>query len=58
MSDVVRVKYYLPDCSGFEACWPVLKEYFGDNPPAATMLECNLIDPKYLIEIEVTAVAP
>ena len=58
LSDVVRVKYYLPDCSEFEVCMPVLREYFGDHPPAATMLECNLIDPKYLIEIEVTAVAP
>ncbi|MEL6324441.1 MAG: RidA family protein [Pseudomonadota bacterium] len=54
---VVRVKYYLPDVSQFESCYPVLREYFGANPPAATMLECNLIDPKYLIEIELTAIA-
>ena len=30
---------------------------FGDNPPAATMVECGLIDDKYRIEIEVTALA-
>jgi enamine deaminase RidA (YjgF/YER057c/UK114 family) len=57
-SDVVRVNYYLPDRREFEACWPILAEVFGDNPPAATMIECGLIDPKYRIEIEVTALAP
>lgn len=52
---VVRVIYYLPDRSEFEPCWPVLLDVFGANPPAATMIECGLIDPKYRIEIEVTA---
>lgn len=56
-ANAVRVTYMLPDASDFEACWPVLKEAFGDDPPAATMIECGLIDPKYLIEIEVTALA-
>ncbi|TNJ43931.1 RidA family protein [Phaeobacter sp. B1627] len=56
-ADVVRVTYYLPDASEFEPCWPILAETFGANPPAATMIECNLIDPKYRIEIEVTALA-
>jgi len=54
-ADVVRVNYYLPHASDFEPCWPILWQTFGDNPPAATMVECNLIDPKYKIEIEVTA---
>ncbi|UWR85637.1 RidA family protein [Phaeobacter inhibens] len=57
-ADVVRVNYYLPDRAEFEPCWPVLAQTFGDNPPAATMIECGLIDPKFRIEIEVTAVAP
>ena len=57
-ADVVRVNYYLPDRAEFEPCWPVLVETFGENPPAATMVECGLIDPKYRIEIEVTALAP
>jgi len=57
-SDVVRVTYYLPDREEFESCWPLLRAAFGDNPPAATMLECGLIDPKYRIEIEVTALLP
>ncbi|WP_293575965.1 RidA family protein [Phaeobacter sp.] len=57
-SDVVRVTYYLPDAAEFEPCWPILRDVFGANPPAATMLCCDLIDPKFRIEIEVTAVAP
>ena len=55
---VVRVTYMLPDAGEFEACWPLLAETFGAAPPAATMIECGLIDPKYRIEIEVTALAP
>lgn len=54
-ADVVRVTYMLPDRSDFEPCWPILSECFGENPPAATMIECGLIDPRFLIEIEVTA---
>ncbi len=55
LSDIVRVTYMLPAAAEFEACWPALREAFGDAPPAATMIECGLIDPKYRIEIEVTA---
>jgi len=55
---IVRINYYLPDRHEFEPCWPILAEVFGDNPPAATMIECGLIDPKFRIEIEVTALAP
>jgi enamine deaminase RidA (YjgF/YER057c/UK114 family) len=58
VSDVVRVTYMLPAADEFEACWPALRGMFGDNPPAATMIECGLIDPKYRIEIEVTAYKP
>ena len=58
LADAVRVTYYLPDRSEFEPCWPILAAAFGANPPAATMIECGLIDAKYRIEIEVTALAP
>lgn len=55
MADVVRVNYILPDRNDFEPCWPQLRAAFGDNPPAATMIEAGLIDPAMKIEIEVTA---
>lgn len=56
--DVVRVTYMLPDPGDFEPCWPILAATFGAHPPAATMISCALIDPKYRIEIEVTALLP
>lgn len=57
-ADVVRVTYMLPDRAEFEPCWPILRDAFADNPPVTTMIECGLIDPKYRIEIEVTALLP
>ena len=57
LDKAVRVNYYLSDAVEFEPCWPLLRAAFGENPPAATMIECNLIDPKYRIEIEITALA-
>lgn len=58
MADVVRVNYILPDRDDFEPCWPQLRAAFGENPPAATMIEAGLIDPAMKIEIEVTARLP
>jgi enamine deaminase RidA (YjgF/YER057c/UK114 family) len=54
-ADVVRVHYLLPDGGDFEACWPALREVFGDVRPAATMMQVPLMDPAMKIEIEVTA---
>jgi enamine deaminase RidA (YjgF/YER057c/UK114 family) len=53
--DVVRVTYILPNAAEFPQCWPVLRKYFGQIRPAATMLNAGLADPKMRIEIEVTA---
>ncbi len=55
MQDIVRVTYILPNKADFETCWPVLRKYFGEIKPAATMLEAGLADEKMKIEIEVTA---
>ena len=55
MSDIVRVHYILPDAAEFQACWPVLRRWFGDIRPAATMFSAGLADPRMRIEIEVTA---
>ena len=55
VADVVRIKYLLPDAADFEPCWPVLKRWFGDVRPAATMISAGLADARMRIEIEVTA---
>jgi enamine deaminase RidA (YjgF/YER057c/UK114 family) len=55
LTSVVRVLYILPDASDFEKCWPVLKKYFGDIKPAATMISASLADSRMKIEIQVTA---
>jgi len=55
VADVVRVRYLLPDRADFEPCWPILRRWFGEVRPAATMMVCGLADPRMLIEIEVTA---
>jgi enamine deaminase RidA (YjgF/YER057c/UK114 family) len=55
LKDIVRVQYLLPFAEDFEACWPALREAFGEIRPAATMLSAGLADPRMKIEIEVTA---
>ena len=54
-ADVVRVRYILPNAADFEPCWPVLRRYFGEVRPAATMIAAGLADPRMKIEVEVTA---
>ena len=55
LHDVVRVMYILPVAGDFQQCWPILRQYFGDIRPAATMIAAGLADPRMRIEIEVTA---
>jgi len=54
-ADVVRVHYILPRVEDFPPCWPVLRRYFGDVRPAATMISAGLADARMKIEIAVTA---
>lgn len=55
VKDVVRVRYILPDRTDFPKTWPVLKRWFGDVKPAATMIQSGLMEEAMKIEIEVTA---
>ena len=55
MRDVVRVRYILPNGDDFPQSWPILRKYFGDVRPAATMISAGLADSRMRIEIEVTA---
>lgn len=56
MSDVVRVRYILPDADDFPKCHNLLRTAFGGSRPAATMFSAGLAGPKMKIEIEVTAI--
>ncbi|GHJ47469.1 hypothetical protein Cs7R123_48110 [Catellatospora sp. TT07R-123] len=58
LADVVRVRYLLPEREDFEPCWPALRQAFGQVRPAATMVVCDLYDPRMKIEIEVDARVP
>jgi len=53
--DVVRITYVVPNAEDFEKCWPVPRRYLGNIRPAAMMISAKLLDPRMLIEIEVTA---
>jgi enamine deaminase RidA (YjgF/YER057c/UK114 family) len=55
LADVVRVTYIVPSMADFKPTWPVLRKYFGEIRPAATMISAGLADPRMKIEIEVTA---
>ena len=55
IQDVIRVRYILPDARMFPECWPLLKEWFGDVRPAATMIQAGLMKEEMLIEVEATA---
>jgi enamine deaminase RidA (YjgF/YER057c/UK114 family) len=58
IKDVVRVRYILPQKSDFPKCWPVLRKWFGEVRPAATMIQAGLMEEIMKIEIEVTAKKP
>jgi len=55
LEDIVRVMYIVPVASEFQQCWPVLRRYFGEIRPAATMISAGLADERMKIEIQVTA---
>ena len=45
----------LPDRDDFKTCVPILRDRLGAAPPAATMIQAELLDPRMKVEIEVTA---
>jgi enamine deaminase RidA (YjgF/YER057c/UK114 family) len=56
-ADVVHTRMYLADAAHWTAVGRAHGETFAVAPPAATMLVTGLLDPRMLVEIEVTAVA-
>ena len=56
LSDVIRTRMYVTDISQWRGIGAVHAEFFGANPPAATMVEVSaLIEPGLLVEIEADA---
>lgn len=56
MSDVVRVVYLVHDADAFPACFPLLRDAFGDARPALTLRLVGGFDtPDVKIELELTA---
>ncbi len=56
MHDVVRVTYLMRDADGFPACFPLLRDAFGDARPAATLFLVGRFDVADMqIELELLA---
>jgi len=54
--DVVRTRMYVTNMDNWESIGATHQAFFGEHPPAATMVEISrLIHPDLLIEIELSA---
>ncbi len=56
LADVVRTRMFITDITRWEEAGRAHGEFFGTIKPVTSMVEVSgLIDPDYLVEIEVTA---
>lgn len=60
MNDIVRIQVYLANMADYAAYNVVRNSVFErcNNLPASTAVEARLVDPRFLIEIDATAVVP
>lgn len=56
MGDILKTIVYMVDVSERHLTYEIRAEYFGETPPASTMIEVSALgDPGYLIEIDAIA---
>jgi enamine deaminase RidA (YjgF/YER057c/UK114 family) len=58
LDQVVRAQVVLRDLTDFFAFDEVWRSYFGDTPPARTVLNAELVNPGCVVEVDVVAIAP
>jgi 2-iminobutanoate/2-iminopropanoate deaminase len=59
LADICRVDVFVRNIEHFDAIHKVRREYFGDLPPASTLVEVSkMVSAEYLIEINAIAVIP
>ena len=56
--DVVRTRTFLTSPAHWEEVGRAHGELFGDVRPASTMVVAQLLDPRWLVEIEADAILP
>ena len=58
LDDVVRTRIYVTDASHIDAVGRAHGEVFGTARPATTGIVVQLLDPRWLVEIEAEAIVP
>jgi 2-iminobutanoate/2-iminopropanoate deaminase len=58
MADVVKVSVFLSDGRDFAPMNEVYSEFFSDNKPARTTVECKFAVPELKVEIDCVAYKP
>ena len=53
--NIISIRTYLTDPSYDEANVQLRMKYMGDNKPASTVVCCQLLDPKWKLEVEAMA---
>ena len=57
LEQVVRTRVYMTDAANTSEVMRAHGEAFNSTRPACTAIVCNLLDPRWLVEVEVEAVA-
>jgi 2-iminobutanoate/2-iminopropanoate deaminase len=58
LTDLVSLRFYLRDPSYDAANVEILKEHLGDHRAARTVICAQLLEPRWLIELEAIAAKP